>query len=306
MFSFFKRTVKPYDTGFVSVDHGHRIFYQQFGNPKGRLALMFHGGPGGRSKAKHALHYNLKKWRVIVFDQRGCGRSEYKDAFRENTPFAAIRDAMSVLDCLKIKGKITVGGNSFGSTLALLFAEKYPHRVNQLFLGSIFLMRPQDAAWVSHQSRLFYPDLMDEMRSQAKKNDIVSFYHKLIFSEKYKDIQQAQKYYGSYEFQLGSLTPSFDKTPALTDDYIRSGRIYLHYEKNHFFASENEIMDHIDKIKYIPALIVHNRLDLCCPVAQAYDLHKALPKSKLVIVPAIGHGGPKLYSAMDKEIGNIT
>lgn len=306
MFSFFHREPKPFNTGFLPVDHGHRIFYQQFGNPKGEVVLSFHGGPGGCGKGKHVTHYDLKKWRVILFDQRGCGRSEFTDAFAHNTSGDSVQDAMAILNALKIRGKVTIAGGSFGSGLALLFAETYPNRVKRLILNSIFLMRDEDAEWVSRFSRIFYPDLMDEMRAQAKSDDIVAYYHRLIFSEKYKDIQQAQKYYGSYEHQLGSLTPSFEKTPALTDGYIRSGRIYLDYEKNHFFVKPNQILKNIAKIKQIPTLIVHNRLDFCCPVYQAYDLSRALPLSKLVIVPDKGHSSPALWRALDREIKKIT
>lgn len=166
-------------------------------------------------------------------------------------------------------------------------------------------MRKQDVDWVDYQSRIFYPDLIDEMRRQAGSKDIVPFYHKLIFSDKYKDLQQALKYFGSYENQLGQLDPSFDKTPALTDEEIRSCRIYLHYEKNHFFVKENQILADIDKIKHIPTLIVHNRLDFICPPDEAYDLHQALPKSTLTLVPDKGHGTPKLFACLDKEIQKL-
>ena len=305
MFSFFKKEMKSFDMGYVAVDNGHQIFYQQFGNPKGEVVLSFHGGPGGSGKAKHVSHYDLKKYRVILFDQRGCGKSLFKDVFKENTSWTSVKDGMAILTYLKIQEKITIAGASFGAGLALLFAETYPNRVKQLILNSVFLMRPKDAEWVSKDSYIFYPDLMDEMRHQAKADFVVPYYYKLLFSEKYKDIQQAQKYYGSYERLLGEVNPSFDKTPALTDSYIQSGRIYLYYEVNNFFVSDNQILDNISKIKHIPTLIVHNRLDFCCPVYQAYDLHKALPKSKLVIVADKGHSSALLFKTLDKEIRKI-
>ncbi len=306
MFSFFHRTLKPYDTGWLPTENGHEIYYQQFGNPKGFPVLSFHGGPGGCGRAKHASHYDLSKWRIILFDQRGCGQSRYADFLIDNTSLAAIRDGMALLNHLKIKGKVTVAGGSYGAGLALLFAEAYPTRVKQLILNSVFLMRRQDAEWVSHDSRLFYPDLIDEMRQQAGSKDLASFYHKLIFSDKYKDLQQAQKYYGSYEKMLGQTDVSFDKTPALTDGGIRFTQIYMHYEKNHFFVEENQILKDIDVISHIPTLIVHNRLDFCCPVVQAYDLSKALPYSKLVIVPDKGHGSSLLFKTLMREIKKIS
>lgn len=305
MFSFFSRMPKPYDTGWLATEKGHEIYYQQFGNPKGIPVLSFHGGPGGCARAKHASHYDLSKWHVILFDQRGCGHSRYTDLFSDNTTQATIRDANHLLNHLKIKGKVTVSGGSYGAGLALLFAETHPNKVKRLILNSVFLMRRQDIEWVSHHSRLFYPDLIDEMRQQAGSSNLVSFYHRLIFSDKYKDLQQAQKYYGSYEHMLGQTDVSFNKTPALTDNNIRFTQIYLHYEKNHFFIPENQILKNIDIISNIPTLIVHNRLDFCCPVEQAYDLSKSLPHSKLLIVPDKGHGSSLLFKTLSREIKNI-
>ena len=304
LFPFLKRYPKPFDTGYIPVGKGHELFYQQVGNPQGEVVLSFHGGPGGSGKAKHTTHYDLKKYRIILFDQRGCGLSKYTDTFDDNTSMATIRDGMAILDYLKIKGKITVSGASFGSGLALLFAETYPTRVKQIIVNSIFLMRPADAAWVSSESRIFYPDLMDEMRSVAKSDNIVPFFHKMIFSDKYKDVQSAQKYYCSYERELGSLNPSF-KAPILTDASLQSNRVYMHYEKNLYFLKPNQIMENISKIKSIPTLIVHNRLDFVCPVYMAYELHKALPKSKLVIVPDKGHVSPTLFKTLDAEIKKL-
>ena len=304
MFSLFKRPTKPYDTGYVPVGKGHQLFYQQVGNPKGEVVLSFHGGPGSCAKAKHTSHYDLKKYRVILFDQRGCGLSKYQDAFANNTTMDTIHDGMAILDYLKIKGKITVAGASFGSGLALLFAETYPTRVKQIIVNSLFLMRPKDAAWVSRDCQVFYPDLIDEMHRIAKSDDIVPFFYKMAFSDKYKDIQVAKKYYGSFERELGSLTPSF-KPQTLSDDSVQSLRIYMLYEKNLYFVKPNQIMENIQKIKNIPTLIVHNRLDFICPVYMAYELHKALPKSKLVIVPDKGHASPQLFKVLDAEIKKL-
>ncbi|MDY6407115.1 MAG: alpha/beta fold hydrolase [Pseudomonadota bacterium] len=304
MFSFFKHSIKPYDTGYVPVGQGHELFYQQFGNPKGEIVLSFHGGPGGKSKSTHATHYDLKKYRIILFDQRGCGLSKYTDAFKNNTTMDTVHDGMKILNYLKIKGKITVAGASFGSGLAIIFAETYPTRVKQLIVNSVFLMRPDDAAWVTSESRFFYPDLIDEMRHLAKSDNLVPFFYKKAFSDKYADIQMAQKYLGSFERELGSLTPAF-KSQALTDTSVQSMRIYFHYEKNNYFISKNQIIENIDKIKSIPTLIIHNRLDFICPVYMAYDLHQALPKSRLVIVPDKGHASPLLFKILDTEIKKL-
>lgn len=135
----FKRPIQPYHKGFLPTKDGHDIFFQQFGNAAAdnrKTILVFHGGPGGSSKYKHTLHYNLKKYRVILFDQRGCGQSICANALYQNTTNDLLDDANRLLNHLQITGKIIVGGGSWGSTLALLFAQKYPHRVSKLVLNS--------------------------------------------------------------------------------------------------------------------------------------------------------------------------
>lgn len=305
LLSFFKKEEKPYDEGFLDVGHGHEIYYMQLGNPKGKPVIKFHGGPGGAANLAHAQSFDLKKYRVILFSQRGCGQSHFKDLLLENTTINSVDDAFSLLTHLNIKEKVIVAGGSFGSTLALLFAEKYPKKIKALILNAIFLARKRDIDWVNVESVRFYPDLMAQMQQKAGPKKLVDFFHQKIFSEKYKDIQLALQYYGSYEYYLGKLNPDFSKVPPVTDKAVNMLRIYLEYTKKRMFLKENEILEKSYLIKHIPTLIVHNRLDFCCPVEEAYLLKKALPKARLIINSDIGHSSLKLKKRLVKETNSF-
>lgn len=299
--SFFKKETKAYEDGFLDVGNGHKIHYMQVGNPQGIVVLKFHGGPGGSAKPTHADSFNLKKYRVVLFSQRGCGQSKSSELLLDNTTQKIVEDAHLLLKHLGVKSKVIVSGGSFGATLALLFAESYPQKVKALVLNAVFLARQRDIDWMDVDSVRFYPDLMMQMQKKAGKQKITDFFYQQICSEKYKDIQMALQYYGSYEYCLGQLNPSFSKVPAITDKSINSLKIYLFYTINNFFLKENELLNRIETIKHIPTLIMHNRLDFDVPVEQAYLLHQALPKSKLIINPDLGHWSFGLKKCVQKE-----
>ena len=301
----FSRTIKPYNEGLLAVSDGHKIAYYQYGNPKGKPVLYFHGGPGGSAKGKYAKLFDLKKYRFIAFDQRGCGKSEFQDLLEENTSYNTVTDAKNLLKFLNIEEQVILYGCSWGTTLALLFAEKYPKAVSALILNAVFLARKYDYGWVCGESERFYPDLWEIMRSKVKQNDIISEYRKLLFSKRKNENLKALKYAGSYEYLLGSLDPEFPKLTKFEEKELDSARIYFYYEKNRYFMKENQILQNIGKIKKIKCLIVHNRLDFCCPIKQALDLYKAMPKSKLKIVPDYGHISAKLFKSAKAEIAQF-
>lgn len=303
--SLFKRELKPFNAGLLSESDGHKIAYYQYGNPSGKPILSFHGGPGGSAKSKYAKLFNLKKYRFICFDQRGCGNSEYQDLLEENTSYNTISDAKHLLKYLNIDEPVILYGCSWGSTLALLFAEKYPKTVAAIILNAVFLARKYDIDWVAKESERFYPDLWEIMRSKVKQNEFMGEYRKLLYSKRKNENLKALKYIGSYEYQLGKLAPEFPKLTKVDEKELNSARIYFHYEKNHYFMKENQILANIAKIKKIKCLLLHNRMDFCCPPKQAWDLAEAMPKSKLKIVPDYGHISAKLFKITEKEISEF-
>lgn len=298
MFGFFNN--KVFNKGFLPEFEGHKIYYQEQGNPKGEPVLFFHGGPGGCAKTSHAEYFNLKKQRVIMFDQRGCNRSESEDITTLNDTKRLIKDAKRLLEHLNINEPVIVSGVSWGSTLALLFAEKYPELTKQLALFSIFLARKQDRDWILKNSALFYPDLLEEIYRQCEGENPYAHYAKKIFSEDLGAIQTAIKYMVHYEYQLGRLDAKFDDV-RIDNNIINSARISLYYAANRYFLEENEILNNIEKIKHIPTLIVHNRLDMCCPLQGAWELYRSLDNAQIEIIADLGHGGKKLKNAAQKH-----
>ncbi len=305
-FNLFSRELKPFNEGYLPTKDGHTVYFRQFGNPQGIPVLSFHGGPGGSSRTKYAKLFNLRKYRIIQYDQRGCGQSQAKNYLYKNETEYLLHDAERLLTHLDIKKKIIVQGVSWGSTLALLFAEKYPQMVQKIIVSSVFLARSEDEAWVSHDSQRFYPDLWTQMKLKINNdNNVYNKYIKMLFSSDEKQYLTALSYLGSYEYMLGQLTPQFTEQTSCLPEELQSSRIYFHYQQNNFFMKENQILHQAEIIKNIPALIVHNRMDFCCPVKQAWDLHLALPQSVIKIAAGYGHSNPKLLKILKNAMNTF-
>ena len=290
-FKFRNRFIKHYDEGWLPAVDGHEIHYYQIGNPEGEPIIQFHGGPGGSCHVAYACLYNLKKQRVITFDQRGCGLTRSQDPLYKNTSQNSVQDALRLLDYLGIKDKVVVSGGSFGSTLALLFAETYPERTKRLCIDCIFLGRPEDAKNMTPAADLFYPDALDTVRAAANGKDLDTYYSKLLHSPKRSDNEKAIHYYRRLEHiaSSGEYDVSFPKT-EVTDKDIQKFRVFMHYITNNMFLQPNQLLKNAKKIAHIPTEIFQNRLDFCCPPSQAWALHKALPKAKFTLVADKGHG----------------
>lgn len=304
-FDLFKYFPQPFNERYMPEYDGHAIYYYEYGNPNGIPVLSFHGGPGGSSRPKYAKLFDLKKYHFIQFDQRGCGKSQCVDVLDKNETIKTLEDAIRLLKQLNIRSPIIVHGTSWGATLALLFAEAHPQMVQKIVLSSVFLARPYDVNWVNSESERFYPDLWETMRQELHSDNIIKESYRLMFSKKIEDNLKALSYWGSYEHMLGQLLPRFTTlTEALPQDLI-SARIAFHYAKNDYFISNNQILQNAGKIKDIPTLIVHNRMDFCCPVKQAWDISQALPNSKLIILDGHGHSSPKLLNELKKQLKNF-
>lgn len=303
-FKFFRRELKPFNTGFLPSKDGHEIYYAEYGNPNGIPVLCFHGGPGGCSAPKHASAFDPKKYRVILHDQRGCGQSTYQNRFYKNTAADLLADATRLLKHLNVTGKVIARGGSWGATLALLFAIKYPERVRRLILNSVFLAGTTDRAWMENISGdLFYPDIMAKIRADAGNEALSAHYNRLLQGGK-KDINRAMGLYGGYEGIMGRADAVLLK-PPFDENRIKYAQLFFHYDAHSYFIKPDEILKNVKKIAPIPTLIVHNRLDMSCPVKNAFDLYKALPKSKLVVVPDRGHGSKLLHATLKQEIEKI-
>lgn len=300
-FSFFSKDPIPNRTGYLPAEGGHEVFYQEFGNPKGDAILVFHGGPGSCSKAKHADLFDLKKYHVVLFDQRGCGKSKAVSRLENNRTSDLVSDARRILDVLQIE-KAHVYGGSWGATLALIFSQSHPHRIKSIMVSKTFLARKKDVEWISEGISRLYPDIMGRLLENVPSGTSMrKYYASQMRSIKESDRISATQLYGSYERMIGELSPSFtDVTP--TQEHMEAFSLYMHYDENDYGVEENQILLRAKELSFIPTLILHNRLDLVCPVDQSYQLHKEIGGSKLIIVPDTGHGSELLEKTTKKEI----
>ena len=281
-------TPQPFNSGFLPEKDGHLVYFAEFGNKKGVPVIFFHGGPGGSCKAKYAKTINLRKYRAIMVDQRGCGQSQPLGKLEHNTTQDLLDDIDRLLEYLNIKDRVILRGASWGSTLALLWAERHPQRVAKMLLSQVFLANQDFHHWEFGGSRYLYPEFVSYMEEESS-GKTVTYYNKLIQSDNLQEQLTAANHYGWFERICGSMNPAFGTFTELSEKELASQRIYMYYAANNFFLSANEILDNIGKINEIEACIIHNRLDLIAPLKGAWDVHCNLRNSQLTIVPDFGH-----------------
>jgi len=289
MIKLFNREPKPVAEGYLPEEDGHKIYWARYGNIKGPTVLMFHGGPGGgKSRPRNAKSKNLKKYNVVLFDQRGCGKSEPFGEIKNNNTQKTLSDVKRLLDFLDIE-KVILQGTSWGSTLSLLFTEKYPKLVNKIIVTDIFLDRKEDNKWTYEHMQHVYPDFYENMiKDKPKNKSLANYYYDLAMSSKISNQKKVFNNFLAYESTIGNFP--VEKIIKVKEQDLKEVRIFLHYLKNNYFLRDNEILKNIKSIENKQCLIIHNRLDLLCPIIGAYDLHKAMKKSKLIINPKLGHG----------------
>jgi len=297
------REPKPFHEGYLPEADGHKVYFHEYGNPQGKPVLLTHGGPGGQTRPGHADAFDLKKYRVIMFDQRGCGKSLPAGRMPNNSMDDTLWDMKRLYDFLGLSGKVILRGASWGSTVMLCFAEKYPELVELMLLSQIFLADGRHEEWFNKQSELFYPEFVEVMQADAGSWKTLPEYYAGLINSTDKRLQLlAVNRYGWYERVLGALNPHFGRTEELSETELNQQRIYMNYAAKAYTLKNNQIMRDVKKIADIPALLVHNRLDMDCPLLSAYRLHQAMPRSKLVIAPGIGHYNKQLKKIIRREI----
>ena len=279
----------------VGVSNVHTVYVRETGNPTGVPVVQIHGGPGSQSKESHVGLFDLDVFRVIQIDQRGCGRSTPLGEIQENTTQDLIEDMERVREYLNIDQWI-VSGASWGSTLALLYAEAYPERVRGLFVRSIFLARKQDIDWLHTGVAEFFPDLWEIRKQQMQElgvtaDQLSAKLFEMLQSEDIAVQKKAVAIYASWEVNFLNLENRFMiPTPDEVDEeYIPGNLVYHHYDVNGFFVKENQILANVDKIRDIPTVIVHGRYDMICRPSQAYELYQELTYATLEITNFDGH-----------------
>ena len=287
--------IEPFDTGRLKVSPIHEIYYEQCGNPQGKPVVFLHGGPGGGISSDYRRYFDPKVYRVVLFDQRGSGKSTPHASIEENTTWHLVADIERLREHLNIRHWQVFGG-SWGSTLALAYAETHPDRVRELVLRGIFLCRPKEIRWFYQEGASeIFPDVWEEYLKVIPENeraDMVSAYHRRLTSDDQAVRLEAARAWSIWEGSTSRLffDPTMIEKFADPEFALAFARIECHYFMNNaFFSSDNYLIENVGPIRPIPAVIVQGRYDVVCPVTSAWDLHRAWPEAQLNIIPDAGH-----------------
>ena len=292
---------------FLAVDALHSLYVEESGTETGIPVVFLHGGPGSGCEPFHRRFFDPKKYRIILFDQRGCGRSKPHAELRDNTSQHLLADMEKIRETLGIE-KWMVFGGSWGSTLALLYAETYPQRVTGLIVRGIFLGRKKDIDWFYQEgaSRI-YPDYWQhfiEPIAENKRDNLLEAYHELLTGENEIAKSRAAKAWSTWEGMTANLSPKGSVLEHFTDLHyaLSIARIEAHYFVNNNFLSENQLLDNADKLTEIPGIIIQGRYDMICPIEQAFELHHVWQTAVLEVIPACGHAAsePAIIDALVK------
>ena len=287
--------IEPYRVHRLQASKLHEVHVEECGNPNGRAVVFVHGGPGGGVEPWHRQFFNPQKYRIVLFDQRGCGKSTPHAELRENTTWHLVEDMEKIREMLGIHDWIVFGG-SWGSTLALAYAMTHPWRVKGLILRGIFLLRPEEIRWFYQEGcSWIYPDAWErylEPIPATERDDLVTAYYQRLTHGDPRVRAAAAKAWSVWEGATSKLTPNEDLVKRFGEDKFAEAfaRIECHYFVNGgFFDDENQLLRDAHKLRGIPGAIVHGRYDVVCPVQNAWELHKAWPDAKLMISPSSGH-----------------
>jgi len=286
--------IRPYRNFHLPVGDGHEIYVEECGNAEGLPVVFLHGGPGGGCEPYHRRFFDPGAFRIVLFDQRGCGRSIPHASLEHNTTQHLIADIEAVREQLGIEAWVVFGG-SWGSTLGLAYAEAHPERVLGLILRGIFLCRDRDIDWFYQEgaSRL-YPDLWEhflEPIPAAEQGNLLHAYHRRLTSDDEVMRMSAAKAWSLWEGRTATLTESAAVVEHFGDPFVALSlaRIECHYFVNHAFLEPDQLLRDAPRLADIPGIIVHGRYDVICPIDQAWALHRAWPTADLRIIDTAGH-----------------
>ena len=287
--------IEPFDSGFLPVSSLHTLYYEQSGNPNGKPVVFLHGGPGGGTNAKCRRFFDPAVYRIVLFDQRGCGKSTPHAELTDNTTWDLVADIECVREHLGI-GRWQVFGGSWGSTLALAYAQTHPDKVSELVLRGIFMLRRWELEWFYQKGcDALYPDAWEtylDAIPEVERGDLMSAYHRRLTSPDAKTRTAAARAWSVWEGATSFLWQDKSHIESSAEDEfaLAFARIECHYFVNGgFFEHDDQLLRNVERIRNIPAVIVQGRYDVVCPLRSAWDLHRAWPEADLHIVQDAGH-----------------
>ena len=296
--------IEPFNSGFMERD-GHQIYYEQCGNPNGKPAVFLHGGPGGGGSTTVRRFFDPKKYHIVIFDQRGCGRSKPHGCLEKNTTWDLVEDIETLKKILGFKKWLVFGG-SWGSTLSLAYSQTYPTSVSEMVLRGIFMLRKKELDWFYQEGASnIFPEAWEkflEPIDENQRDDLMSAYHKIFKSDDEEKKLAAAIAWSRWEGSTSSLSYNPDMADSFSNPHfaLAFALIENHYFVNKgFLEHENQLIESgIDIIRNIPTTIVQGRYDIVCPMTTAWELSKNWPEAKLIVAPSSGH------TAFEKEITN--
>lgn len=287
--------IEPFDTGRLKVSPVHELYYEQVGNPNGKPAVFFHGGPGGGLTLDYRRYFDPAIYRVVLFDQRGSGKSTPHASLEENTTWDLVADIERLREHLGLARWLVFGG-SWGSTLALAYAETHPERVSELVLRGIFLCRPKEVQWFYQEGASWiFADVWEEFEKvipESERHDMVRAYYRRLTGDDESAKIEAARAWSIWEGSTSKLLFDYKSIERFADPQfaLAFARIECHYFMNNcFFETENYLVENVGKIRNIPSVIVQGRYDVVCPMTSAWELHRQWPQSDLRIIPDAGH-----------------
>jgi proline iminopeptidase len=289
--------IRPYQQGYLRVSELHELHYEQCGNPDGKPVVFLHGGPGGGTDASMRRFFDPRRYRIVLFDQRGCGASRPHAELRENTTWDLVADIERLRAHLAIE-RWQVFGGSWGSTLALAYAERHPEAVTELVLRGIFLLRRSELDWFYQNPQgagSIYPDLWERYIDPIplnERSDLIGAYYRRLTSPDAAVREAAAHAWSTWEGATSFLRTNRSYVAKFDNARYAAAfaRIEAHYFMHGgFLENEDQLLRDVGRIRHIPAVIVQGRYDLVCPIRSAWDLHRAWPEATLTIVPDAGH-----------------
>jgi proline iminopeptidase len=283
--------IEAYDSFMLDVTGGHQLSVELSGNPEGKPVIFLHGGPGGGTNPTQRRVFDPDVYRIVLFDQRGCGGSGPHASVEQNTTWDLVADIERIREHLGID-RWQVFGGSWGSTLGLAYAQSHPDRVTELILRGIFLARRSEVRWLYQEgASLIFPDDWERYLEPVpveERDDLLAAYHARLFGEDPEAQIEAARAWSNWEFAISHLIP--DVEGMSDEECLALARIENHYFINGaFFERDSQLLENIDRIRHLPGVIVQGRYDIVCPMVSAWDLHKAWPEAEFAIVPNAGH-----------------
>jgi proline iminopeptidase len=287
--------IEPHETGRLKVSDLHEIYYEVSGNPKGKPVVFVHGGPGGGTEPKQRRFFDPEAYRIVLFDQRGCGKSTPHASLVDNTTWHLVSDMEKLREHLGID-RWQVFGGSWGSTLSLAYAEKHPERVTELVLRGIFMLRKKELHWFYQEgASALFPDSWEHYLAPIpaeERGDLMAAYYERLTSDDAATRLEAARAWSIWEASTSFLLqkPDYMDHAGEEEFSLAFARIECHYFVNGgFFDREEQLIEDVGRIRDIPAVIAQGRYDVVCPAMSAWDLHQAWPEADLRIVPDAGH-----------------